>query len=68
MVTHAALTAKVSALLTGLTPGQIQSMAPLDRLQLANECRRIAALADPPRNCEPKVGVLPNLKTTPRDE
>ncbi len=62
------LAAKVTALLTGLTPSQIQAMAPLDRLQLANECRRIAALADPPRNGEPKVGVLPSLKTTPRDE
>ena len=51
-----------------MTPGQIQAMAPLDRLQLANEYKRIAALADPPRNGEPKVGVLPNLKTTPRDE
>ena len=62
------LAAKVAALLTGLTPSQIQVMTPLDRLQLANECRRIAALADPPRNGEPKAGVLPILKTTPRDE
>jgi len=59
---------KICALLTGLTPGQVEAMAPLDRLQLANECRRIAALADPPRNGEPKSGVLPKLKDTPRDE
>jgi len=63
------LAARVTALLTGLTPSQIQVMPPIDRQQLANECRRIAALADPQRNSEPpKAGVLPRLKDTPRDE
>lgn len=62
------LASKVTALLTGITPNQVQGMSPVDRQQLANECRRIAALADPPRNGEPKEGVLPRLKTTPRDE
>jgi len=36
---------------------------PIERQELANQCRRIVALADPP-----KEGVLPNLKRTPRDE
>jgi hypothetical protein len=35
---------------------------------LADQCRRIAALADPPRNGEPKAGVLSKLKDAPRDE
>jgi len=43
-------------------------MPPVDRQHLADQCRRIAALADPQRNGEPKEGLLSNLKDTPRDE
>lgn len=58
---------RVTALLTGLTRGQVEAMSPIERQQLADQCRRITALADPPRNGEPK-GLLSNLKDTPRDE
>jgi hypothetical protein len=38
---------RVTALLTGLTPNQVQAMPPVERQQLADQCRRITALADP---------------------
>jgi hypothetical protein len=60
---------KIAALLTGLTRNQVEAMSPVERQQLADQCRRITALADqPPRNGEPKEGLLSNLKDTPRDE
>jgi hypothetical protein len=59
---------RVTALLTGLTRGQIDVMTPIERQQLADQCRRITALAEPPRDAEPKEGLLSNLNRTPRDE
>jgi hypothetical protein len=38
---------KVTALLTGLTPNQVQAMPPVERQNLADQRRRIAALAEP---------------------
>jgi hypothetical protein len=40
------LGSEVTALLTGLTPDQIAAMPPVERQHLADQCRRIAALAD----------------------
>jgi hypothetical protein len=62
------LATRLIALLTGLTRGQVEAMAPIDRQQLADQCRRITALADPPRNGEQKEGILSDLKGKPRDE
>ena len=59
---------KIAALLTGLTRGQVEAMSPVERQTLADQCRRITALADPPRNGEPKEGVLSDLNRKPRDE
>lgn len=53
---------RVTALLTGLTRNQVEAMPPVERQQLADQCRRIAALAEPPRNGEPKAGVLAQLQ------
>jgi hypothetical protein len=58
---------KIAALLTSLTRNQVEAMTPIERQQLADQCRRIAAIAEPPRNGEPK-GLLANLKNAPRDE
>ena len=38
---------KIAALLTGLTRNQVKAMSPVERQQLADQCRRITALADP---------------------
>jgi hypothetical protein len=59
---------KLAALLTSLTRNQVEAMPPIERQQLADQCRRITALADPPRNGEPKAGVLSDLSGKPRDE
>jgi hypothetical protein len=60
---------KIAALLTGLTRGQIEAMAPVDRQQLADQCRRITALADPsPPGATVKAGVLSRLKDGERSE
>jgi hypothetical protein len=60
---------KVTALLTGLTPNQVQAMPPVERQHLAEQCRRIAALAEPrPEGATIKGGVLADLQDRRRDE
>jgi hypothetical protein len=44
-------------------------MPPVERQQLADQCRRITALADPsPEDATVKAGVLADLRTRSRDE
>lgn len=60
---------KVTALLTGLTRNQVEAMPPVERQQLADQCRRIASLAEPrPEGATVKAGVLADLQTRKRDE
>jgi hypothetical protein len=59
---------RIAALLTGLTRNQVEAMSPVERQTLVDQCRRVVAIAEPPRNGEPKEGILPTLKRTPRDE
>lgn len=60
---------RVTALLTGLTRNQVEAMPPVERQQLANECRRIAALAEPRLDGSTlKAGVLSRLKDGERSE
>lgn len=60
---------RVTALLTGLTRNQVEAMPPVERQQLADQCRRIAALADQsPEGATVKAGVLADLQTRKRDE
>lgn len=63
------LASKVTALLTGLTRNQIDAMPPVERMQLADQCKRIVALADPrPEAATLKAGVLADLQARSRDE
>jgi hypothetical protein len=60
---------RVTALLTGLTRNQVEAMPPVERQQLADQCRRIVALADPsPEGATLKAGVLADLQARRRDE
>jgi hypothetical protein len=60
---------KIAALLTGLTRNQVEAMPPVERQQLADQCRRITALADPhPDGATFKAGVLADLQARRRDE
>jgi hypothetical protein len=66
---------KLLAIMTGLTPRQIQEMTPADRFLLANECERIhrEALAakiigDARRATAPKSGVLARLNDGERSQ
>jgi hypothetical protein len=52
-----------------LTRNQVEAMSPVERQQLADQCRRIAALADPsPEGAKLKGGVLADLQARRRDE
>jgi hypothetical protein len=63
------LATKVTALLTGLTRNQVEAMPPVERQQLADQCRRITALADPqPQGASVRAGVLADLQARRRDE
>jgi len=63
------LASKIAALLTGLTRNQVQAMPPVERQQLADQCRRITALADPqPQGGMLKGGVPADLQARQRDE
>jgi len=60
---------RVTALLTGLTRNQVEAMSPIDRQQLADQCRRIAAPAEPRTDgATVGVGVLADLQARRRDE
>lgn len=60
---------KIAALLTGLTRNQVEAMSPAERQQLADQCRRITALADPShQDATLKAGVLADLQARRRDE
>jgi hypothetical protein len=60
---------KVTALLTGLTRNQVEAMSPVERQQLADQCRRITALADPSHpGATLKAGVLADLQARRQDE
>jgi hypothetical protein len=60
---------KIAALLTGLTRNQVEAVSPIARQQLADQCKRIAALSEPsPPAATVKAGVLSRLKDWERSE
>lgn len=60
---------KIAALLTSMTRNQVEAMPPIERQQLADQCRRIAALAEPRTDgATVGVGVLADLQARRRDE
>ena len=53
---------RITTLLTGLTRNQVEAMPPVERQQLADQCRRIATLAEQrPDGASHKSGVLGDL-------
>jgi hypothetical protein len=58
------LAARITSLLTSLTPGQVGAMAPADRQLLTDQCRRVLQLADTAHATQaaPREGVLADLR------
>ena len=46
------------ALLVSLRPDDIASLPPAERRRVADECRRVASMAEPRNGATPKAGVL----------
>jgi hypothetical protein len=59
---------KVDALLSSVTRADIEHLAPAQRRRLAAVLRHIANLADPPKQEQPKSGVLADLRRGVRAE
>jgi hypothetical protein len=55
------LAAKVFALLTSLSPADIQALPPIQRQRLADLCRHCAALAERAEPERPKAGFVAEL-------
>jgi hypothetical protein len=53
------LATKVLALLTSLSPADIEALPPFERRRLADLCSHVAELAE--RNDKPRAGVLARL-------
>jgi hypothetical protein len=58
---------KAVALLVSLSSEDIASLPPAERRRLADQCRHIAKLAEPP-NGAPNVGILADLRRGQRGE
>jgi hypothetical protein len=58
---------KVIALLMSLSVGSVRSLPPVTRRHLAEQCRRVADIADPSRPA-PQAGVLADLSNGVRSE
>lgn len=58
------LAARITSLLTSLTPGQVGAMRPADRQLLTDQCRRVLQLTDAALTAKatPKEGVLADLR------
>ena len=52
---------RLEAMLATVGQADMAVLSPAERRRLANGCRRVAALADPPAD-PPKAGVLDDLK------
>lgn len=52
---------KAVALLSVLSPSDVQSLPPAKRRQFADICRYLASIAEPPR-APPKAGILHDLR------
>lgn len=59
---------KTIALLGRIHRPEIEELRPADRLLLAQLCRYIAFIADPPQTIPPKEGVLVELSKYRREE
>jgi hypothetical protein len=56
------LASKVAALLAAVTHADVQALAPFERRQLADLCRHVADLCDPPAKVtSPKAGFIAEL-------
>jgi hypothetical protein len=55
------LTSRIVTLLTALTDYQVRAMPPVERAQLAAQCKRLLNAAEP-QPVAPKAGVLGDLK------
>ncbi len=59
---------KVAALLVALRRKDVEELSPAERQRLADLCRHVAALADPPAGAHARSGVLHDLRTGHRVE
>lgn len=59
---------KVAALLVAVRRQDVEEMSPAERQRLANLCRYVASLAEPPAGTPARSGVLRDLKSGRRAE
>lgn len=62
------LITKVAALLAVVRREDLSEIAPVERVRIANLCRYIASLADPPQEIHKRSGVLLELSKYKREE
>ena len=61
------IAAKIAALLPVVRRQDIEELPPFERRRLADLCRHIASIADPPAQQEQRSGVLVELKNYQRE-
>lgn len=59
---------KTLALLGRIRRPEVEELRPAERLLLAQLCRYVASIADPPPNTKTKPGILVELNKYRRDE